>query len=81
MPGMTNSDNGMMGNQQAEDLGHPVEQDATPAVKGASVESPMPRLGQPLDADGLLEEGDETPDAETEVARKASVAQLSGRGD
>jgi hypothetical protein len=74
MSRMTNPDNGMMENQQADDLEHEVEQGGAAAVKGASVESPLPRLGEGVDADGLLEEADAMPDKETEAARKAALA-------
>lgn len=73
MSGMTNPDNGMMENQQAQDLGHPIGEDGDPAVKGASVESPIPRLQGRLDADGVIEPTHEMPDGATEEARRAAL--------
>lgn len=73
MSGITNPDNGMMENQQAQDLGHPIDEDGDPTVKGASVESPIPRLGESLDADGLIEAAHQMPDEATEDARRAAL--------
>lgn len=75
MSGITNSDNGMMENQQATDLGHPLDEGETPALKSAEVESAIPRLADGVDADGLVESGHEPPEpsAETEDARKDAI--------
>lgn len=74
MSGITNPDNGMMENQQALDLGHPIDEDGGPKVKGASVESPIPRLETGPDADGLIEPEHEMPDESSEEARNAALA-------
>ena len=75
MSGMTNPDNGMMENQQAADLGHPLDEGGTPATKGAEVESPIPHLPDGVDAGGMVESGHELPDpgTETEEARKDAI--------
>lgn len=70
MSGITNPDNGMMENQQAQDLGHPIDE---AKVKGASVESPIPRLREGVDTDGMIESAHEMPDEATEEARHRAL--------
>ena len=50
----TNPDNGMMENQQAEDLGHPLDEGDAPNVKGALVD----RAGARADTERIVREYD-----------------------
>lgn len=67
----TNSDNGMMKNQQADDLGHQLDEDAAPDVRAAAVESPSPGLAE--GAGAMPDEADAMPDEASEKARRRAV--------
>ena len=66
MSRMTNPDDAMMDEQQAQDLGHPLDPDANKEIK---------RLPEGVDADGLIRGAQEMPESsETASARKTAAA-------